>query len=232
MGTPKKLGRGTRVLLSLGWPLYRAWMSTLRIRWDVHATAAERLGRGEPVIYAFWHEMLLPTPFTHRDLGLVVMVSRHRDGAIAAWVLERSGFGTMRGSTTRGGSSALRGMLSAAAAGHSLAITPDGPRGPRRTVQPGAVEIARRTGLPVLPGAIALSAARRFRSWDRMALPWPFTRVLMRCGDLLWFSDGCDTASESARLQGCLDEITAEAEERFDELWRAGVRQPPHRRLE
>lgn len=224
-----ELGRGLRFLLAVGLPIYRAWMATLRIRWVVPEETALHLAGGGPVIYAIWHETLLPTPFTHRGLGLVVMVSRHRDGEIIARILERSGFGAARGSSTRGGSTALREMLAAAAEGRSLAITPDGPRGPRRKVQAGVIEIARRSGLPIVPGGIGFRPAHRFRSWDRMALPWPGARALMHCGGLVRVPEECDPAAEVARLQGVLDELTTGAEERFDELWRSGSRRAPHR---
>jgi len=223
-----ELGFGTRLLLGLGWPVYRAWMSTLRVRWIVPDSTAGRLARGEPVIYAIWHETLLPTPYTHRGLGLVVMVSRHRDGEIITRILERSGFAAARGSTTRGGSTALREMIAAAGGGRSLAITPDGPRGPRRRVQPGAIEIARRSGVPIVPAVIEMRPAHRFRSWDRMALPWPGARTLMLCGELLAVEEGCDTEKGSERLQRTMDDLTSAAESRFEELWRRGVRRAPH----
>ena len=229
MAKRTELGFGARALLLLGWPLYRTWMSTLRVRWIVAESTAAKLARGEPVIYATWHETLLPTPFTHRGLGLVAMVSRHRDGEMITRVLERSGFGAARGSTTRGGSTALREMVSAAAEGRSLAITPDGPRGPRRRVQPGVIEIARRSGVPIVPGAIEMRPVHRFHSWDRMALPWPRARALLVCGDLFSVEEGCDPAGETERLQRVMDALSADAESRFDELWRAGARRAPHR---
>jgi hypothetical protein len=227
-----ELGTGTRLLLGLGWPVYRAWMATLRVRWVVPGNTAERLARGEPVIYSIWHETLLPTPFTHRGLGLVVMVSRHRDGEIITRVLERSGFAAARGSSTRGGSTALREMIAAAGEGRSLAITPDGPRGPRRRVQPGVIEIARRSGLPIVPGTIETRPAHRFRSWDRMALPWPGARALLLCGEPIAVDEGCDAARETERLQRAMDDLSAAAESRFEELWRSGSRRAPHRATE
>jgi lysophospholipid acyltransferase (LPLAT)-like uncharacterized protein len=225
-----RIGIGPSLLLAIGLPLYRAWMSTLRIRWTVPENTAEHLDRGEPVIYAIMHETLLPTPWTHRKLGLIVMVSRHRDGEIVTRILERSGFGTARGSTTRGGSTALREMIEAATAGRSLAITPDGPKGPRRRVQPGVIEIARRSGVPVIPGAITYRPAHRFRSWDRMLLPWPFAKGVIRCGELFRLTEECDTEKETERLQGVFDALFAKIEGEFDEHWRSGSRRAPHRR--
>jgi lysophospholipid acyltransferase (LPLAT)-like uncharacterized protein len=101
-----------------------------------------------------------------------VLISQHADGQLIADTAQLLGFSTVRGSTTRGGVQAMRRMQQVAKRGH-LAITPDGPRGPRRKVQPGVVWIASVTGRPIIPVGLAGTSGVRARSWDRFFLPWP-----------------------------------------------------------
>ncbi|MGE0161019.1 MAG: lysophospholipid acyltransferase family protein [Gemmatimonadales bacterium] len=149
-------------------------------------TSVERIGvenfthfrrRGTPVIFVFWHGNLLPLVHYHRHEGIVVLVSEHADGERIARILMRRGFATVRGSSTRGGARGLRDLVRAARAGRDLALTPDGPRGPRGEFKPGALAAARITGLPVIPLAVAASPAWSLGSWDRFLVPKPFAKV-------------------------------------------------------
>jgi len=171
-----------RLIGLLGAALVRIWGATLRIEFlnDDHRRAAE--DAGERVAYAFWHGILLPLAYTHRGRGIVVLVSRHGDGEIISQIVCRLGYGVVRGSSTRGGARAMVEMARAARAGHPLAVTPDGPRGPRRELQPGLLHIAHRGGVPIVP--VALEALRRteLSSWDRFLIPHPFSRVAIATG--------------------------------------------------
>ena len=138
----------------------------------------ERFRReGTPVIFVFWHGQLLPLVHVHRGEGIVVLVSEHSDGEYITRVIERQGFGTVRGSSSRGGTVGLRALVRAARAGHDLALTPDGPRGPRGELKPGALQVARLTGLPIVPLALGASRGWRFRSWDGFLVPQPLSTV-------------------------------------------------------
>jgi hypothetical protein len=167
----------------LGALLVRALGATWRVdrdglgRWDAEVAAGARC------IYAFWHARLLPLVYTHRGLGIVVLVSRHRDGQLVTRIIERLGFGSARGSSTRGGEEGARAMLSRAADRRLLGIAPDGPRGPAGRLKPGLVWLASRTGLPVVPVAGAARRCWRLRSWDRMRIPKPFERVVVAYGE-------------------------------------------------
>lgn len=132
---------------------------------------------GQPVIFVFWHGHLLPLVHYHRYEGIVVLVSEHGDGEYVTRIIERSGFGTVRGSSTRGGTKGLRGLVRAARAGKDLALTPDGPRGPRGVFKPGALVAAQMTGLPVIPLSVRVSAGWRANSWDGFLVPRPFSTV-------------------------------------------------------
>jgi lysophospholipid acyltransferase (LPLAT)-like uncharacterized protein len=163
--------------------LVRALGATWRVdRRDVEAFDAA-IAEGRRCIFAFWHAGILPLAWIHRGRGVVVLVSRHRDGQLITRIIERLGFATSRGSSTRGGEEGVMDMLRKAKEGRLLAITPDGPRGPAGTLKPGIVYLASRTGLPIVPVASAAGSCWRLRSWDRFRIPRPFTRVVVAYGD-------------------------------------------------
>ncbi|MDE0005622.1 MAG: lysophospholipid acyltransferase family protein [Rhodospirillaceae bacterium] len=138
---------------------------------------------GRKVLYAFWHEGLLVATYAFRRQGIQVLVSQHRDGELIARAIECMGYGTIRGSSTRGGTRALFRMAAAGAAGDDLGVTVDGPRGPRLQVKPGTLFIAGRSGLPIVPFAVASHKACLLSSWDRFMVPRPFTRAAIAFGE-------------------------------------------------
>ncbi len=144
------------------------------------ATSRHRAGVG---IYALWHAQQLPLTLRHRTENIAVIVSQHRDGEMISRMVEGIGYRTIRGSSTRGGSEALRQFTRAAVEGYSLAITTDGPQGPARRCKPGAVLAAARTGLPIIPAAAAAAGAWTFDSWDRFFVPKPGSVVYLHYGD-------------------------------------------------
>jgi lysophospholipid acyltransferase (LPLAT)-like uncharacterized protein len=137
---------------------------------------------GAPVIFVFWHGQMLPLVHHHRNQGVVVLVSEHADGEYITRVIERHGFGSVRGSSTRGAAKGLKGLIRAARAGKDLALTPDGPRGPAREFKPGALAVAQATGLPIIPLAAGASRGWRFHSWDGFLVPQPFSRIRIEYG--------------------------------------------------
>ena len=134
---------------------------------------------GQPVMFVVWHGRLLPLVHGHRHEGIVVLVSEHEDGEYLTRVMERHGFGTVRGSSTRGGIRGLRGLVRAARAGHDIGVTPDGPKGPEGVFKPGALLAAQLAGVPVVPIAVHASAGWRFRSWDGFFVPRPLSTVTL-----------------------------------------------------
>jgi lysophospholipid acyltransferase (LPLAT)-like uncharacterized protein len=153
--------------------LVRAWVGTLRYRQDLLDPAVNPW-KSARYIYAFWHECLLLPADRYRTTPIRVLISEHADGELIARACRRLGIGVVRGSTTRGGAKAIRQILNLRGTKH-IVVTPDGPRGPRRVVQPGLVYLAARTGLPLVPVGFAYHKAWRLNSWDRFALPWPFS---------------------------------------------------------
>jgi lysophospholipid acyltransferase (LPLAT)-like uncharacterized protein len=171
--------------------------------------------RGEPLLGLCWHGHLLVFAYHHRHAGLATLISQSRDGEYIARVTERWGYTVVRGSSSRGGSSALRDMVRLLRAGHSLAVTPDGPRGPRRRLKPGALLAARLSGVPVLPTAAAATHAWWLGGWDRFLVPKPLARVRLVYGEARMIPRDADDAMLAAigqEIEDELNELTVRAE--------------------
>lgn len=205
---PWWMGPATALAAAVIGLLARTW------RFEVHDDPGylEGLGRGEKFAYAFWHARLLPLVWYHRNEGHVVLVSRSRDGEFITRIIERFGFATARGSSTRGGEAAIRELLAAAAAGRSLAFTPDGPRGPAEVAKSGLTVVAGQAGMRVVAIATASRDAWRLRSWDGFRIPRPFARVVVGHGAPLAIAPPGDPGTserERARAEAALRELTA-----------------------
>lgn len=163
----------------------RLWMRTVRYRLDMEARVHpyRRTGK-ENFIYAFWHETMLCPAGRAWPGRFYVLISQSADGELIAQVCHWLGFRTVRGSSSRGGVAAVRGMMREKDNG-DLFVTPDGPRGPRRRVQPGLIYLAAKTGLPIVPMAVGYAKAWRARSWDRFAVPWPGSKLVCVSGKLI-----------------------------------------------
>ena len=178
-------------LSHLGALIVRLLILTLRVR--VENPAALTRGRaGGPFILAFWHNRLLLVPWAWNRLSArqrqrqgMALSSTSRDGELIAQFIGRFGIGPVRGSATRRGSVALRELATLLRRGHDVAITPDGSRGPLYEIKPGMILLAQLTGAPVLPISFEFSRAWRLRTWDRFAVPKPFSRVTLRVGECL-----------------------------------------------
>jgi hypothetical protein len=201
----------------LGAVLVRVWMSTVRYRYRLHGQQVHPDDPDLPgrFIYAIWHEtMLFPAGRRYRG-KFHALVSQHADGELIARIVQHLGYHTVRGSTTRGGSAALMEMVEKGISSHLL-VTPDGPRGPRRRVQPGVIYMASRTGLPIVPVGIAFSRCWRARSWDRFAIPLPWSKGLAVAGPVVHVPPHLgreDLEAYRIRVEQGLLQATAEAEE-------------------
>ncbi|HET8761356.1 MAG TPA: DUF374 domain-containing protein, partial [Nitrospiria bacterium] len=131
--------------------LIRAIGRTMRIETINQAAIAERWREGQGNILAFWHGRQFLLPLSYQGPGLDILISRHRDGELISRAMQSFGLSSVRGSTTRGGAVALRGLIRKGRAGRDLAVTPDGPKGPRGIAQPGVIALAKATGLPIFP---------------------------------------------------------------------------------
>ena len=141
-----------------------------------------RWERGEQVILAFWHSRIVLMRFGYRGSKACIMNSIHRDGEIITRVLKRFGIAAVRGSSSRGWVSGLKGLIEAYRLGYDLIVVPDGPRGPCQQAKSGVLQLARATGAPVYPTAYSAAWHIRIGSWDRLMIPFPFSRVVYVVG--------------------------------------------------
>jgi len=153
----------------------RSWMNTIRPEYDYRASGPQPVNpRCERIIYAFWHETMLTTTLFRTRIR--ALISHHADGEMVAQIFRHLRIGTVRGSTNHGGVGAMLRMVKASRDSH-IGILPDGPRGPRRQVQPGLLFLAKHTGLPIIGVGVGFTNAWRARSWDHFAVPMPCSSV-------------------------------------------------------
>lgn len=210
-----------RVLLGFAPPLahwvVRLLALTLRLRIVDEEHARTVWERGGPVIYAIWHGRVLMIPALYgRRRTVHVMASRSRDGELVARFARRFGFATVRGSTSRGGSEALRKLARLLRQGREVAVIPDGPLGPRGVVQRGVIALARLTGAPIIPLAFGAHPGWRLRSWDEFLIPMPFARSVVCFGAPLWVPADADRPGQEAlrkELEAALTQLTWRADE-------------------
>jgi lysophospholipid acyltransferase (LPLAT)-like uncharacterized protein len=196
--------------------LVRVWIGTVRYRYrplgpNLDPNQANFRGR---YIYAFWHENILIPAYQYGRPDIWVLISQHADGQLIAEACRHLRFRAVRGSTTRDGVKAVRELLRKGKHAH-LAITPDGPRGPRRRVQPGLVYLAAWTGLPIVPIGFAFHRAWRMRSWDRFALPHPYSAVECVTAELIHVPGDADRLQLEhyrRQVEDALNRATAAAE--------------------
>ena len=192
---------------------------TLRIVEEGREHLAAARAAGRPPLFVLWHNRLLYLGYRLARERIVIMVSRSRDGDLIARAAHDHGIAAVRGSSSRGGSAAAR-ALARAVRERGLAgfLTPDGPRGPRYQLQPGALLVARLAGALIVPVAIGFSRRKVFSSWDGFLLPLPFARARIVYGEPFTPPVVLDAAGlESARiaLETRLNEVTARADRPF-----------------
>ena len=211
-GSEVRSNRKSAILGTLaGW-----WMkllaATLRIEVRDECGIGSREARIPPVIYVLWHNRILIVPpvwqrLCGRHRKTVTLASASHDGDIVARAMAFFGMGSVRGSSSRRGVAALVGLKRALADGMDVCLTPDGPRGPRYVMQPGAVKLAQSSGTPVVPVHVRFSSAWRLKTWDRFVVPKPFSKVTVVFAEPLRIARELDEAgfeAERMRLERIL----------------------------
>jgi lysophospholipid acyltransferase (LPLAT)-like uncharacterized protein len=189
-------------IAGVGYPLIAALGYSLRWRVEGLEHLDSIVAAGRQPVMAFWHGRILPATFYFRRRGIVVITSENFDGEWIARIIERFGYGTARGSTSRGARRATLQLVRAMEAGKPVGFTLDGPRGPACVAQPGAVWLAKATGNPVLPFHLEASRHWTLKSWDRTQIPKPFSQVSLAIGKPLPVApDATNGDLERARLE-------------------------------
>ena len=202
---------------AIGYRLAAALGSTLKWRVEGLQHYDEVVLGGHQPIMAFWHGRILPATIYFRNRGIVVITSRNFDGEWIAGIIERFGYGTARGSTSRGAGRALIQMMRDMEAGKPTGFTLDGPRGPARVAQSGAVWLSKATGNPVLPFHVEADRHWTINSWDQTQIPKPFATVALVVGEPFFVpEDADDREIEAARQQ--LEQRLQQLEVRAREL--------------
>jgi len=208
-----------RLISAVGYPAVAALASTFRWRAEGTEHLDEVLRSGQQPIMAFWHGRILPATYYFRRRGIVVITSENFDGEWIAGIIERFGYGTARGSTSRGARRALLQLTRDMRDGRSAAFTVDGPRGPARVAQAGAVWLAKATGNPVVPFHIESDRHWTLNSWDRTQIPKPYARVAISIGEPLFVPRHADEAAldaSRATLQARLEALEPRARAMLD----------------
>jgi len=193
-------------------------------RWQgVNEAVVTAAWAGErPVIVAFWHNRLTMMPYCWPSRKpFHMLISAHPDGQLIAKTVAHFGIDTIAGSSTRGGSDALRGLVKALKSGESVGITPDGPRGPRMRAGDGALALARLSGVVIVPAAVSVSRRIVLKTWDRLIIALPFGRGAMVWGEPISVPRDADDAllaSLQVRLESELNRVSAVADEMVGHL--------------
>ena len=189
----------TRLAIRLGtWVLY-ALGATWRVTVHGREGLLQRSPEASRVVLTLWHGQMLPILWAHRQ-PTGVMISEHKDGEIIARIVGTFGFFGVRGSSSRGGTRALLEAVQVLKRGADMAITPDGPRGPRHSFAAGALVLAYRAGVPVVSLVAHVDRKWQLRSWDGFEIPKPFARVTIAYGDPVHLEDA-DLRSVTGRTQ-------------------------------
>jgi lysophospholipid acyltransferase (LPLAT)-like uncharacterized protein len=203
-----------RVIIATGYCFIRLIGPTLRVSISREEGAQQTVGQ-RPLVLNFWHAGIIPATYLFRNCGIRVMSSNSYDGEYMGRIIHKFGFVAVKGSSSRNAVRALLGLRRALKEGWSVAFSIDGPRGPRYQVKPGPVTLARSSGVPLATFHIAVERAWVLNTWDRLIIPKPFSRVLLRFGKLITVPEGAgdeDLERYQQELQDSLDRICEFAE--------------------
>ena len=167
----------------------------------------------ERVIYAFWHRNIIPLAYLYRNKDIVIMISSSKDGDLIAGPVSKLGYITVRGSSTRQGSTATKKMIKLSKS-YSLAITPDGPKGEKEKIKKGLLYLAYLSNLPIVPVAVDVDRAIIFKSWDSFRLPKIGAKIFVFYGNPIWIKTKEEITSKFDEVQKAMEEITKQNNKR------------------
>ena len=203
-----------RLIIAVGSSFIRLIGPTLRVCVSREEGSQQTITQ-RPLVTSFWHACIIPCTYVFRDFGVRVMSSNSYDGEYMGRIICKFGFVAVKGSSSRNAVRALLGLRRALQENWTVAFSIDGPRGPRHQVKPGPVSLARSTGIPMSMFHMALDRAWVLNTWDRLVIPKPFSRVLLRFGTLIPVPANAtdeDLANYQQQLQDSLDRVCQFAE--------------------
>lgn len=208
-----------KVLLIAGPRLFWAYLhlvsATSRLVWQGDDIPDTRVDRANGLLYAFWHGRQIILPLVRRQDTIHCLISASRDGEYVARIAALFGKKSIRGSSSKGSTQALKAMMRALRSGECVAITPDGPRGPANEVKPGMVQMAQALGTPIVPVAFDASRKKIFASWDRFHLPLPFSTIAIVFGQPVEVGRTESIDDACRRIKAALDNTTEQATQRL-----------------
>lgn len=192
-----------------------ALCKTLRIKYKNKKVIDSLDKENQNFVLAFWHQTMLVAWFINRDKKFAALTSKSKDGDLLAKQLKHWKYEVVRGSSTKGGDVALAIMIDLAKNGYSVAITPDGPRGPANKFKAGAVITAKKSNVPLVLMGIGIKSKKRLNSWDKFQVPNPFSEVQIIFSDPIWIDHNLSFEETSNVIEKCekqLNELQSEAE--------------------
>lgn len=192
-----------------------ALCKTLQVSYKNKKVIADLKEQKQNYVLAFWHGTMLLPWYLHRNDGFAALTSKSKDGDLLARQLKHWKYKVIRGSSSKGGDVALGIMVDHAKNGYSIAITPDGPRGPERKFKAGAVITAKKTRVPIILMSVGIKSKKRLRSWDKFQVPNPFTKVKIIYSDPIYVDENLSYDETSKVIEECeqkLNELQKEAE--------------------
>ncbi|MFO7897122.1 MAG: lysophospholipid acyltransferase family protein [Candidatus Cloacimonadales bacterium] len=207
MANKKKRSLGNRLLLFLEKYLGAALVLLFGASWRY--TLRTPKPKEKNVIYAFWHRDMLPLLYLHRFTKLIILISSSQDGEIIAGPAHALGYQTARGSSTRGGSSALKKLIRQVRE-YPVAITPDGPKGPLYEVKDGALYLALLSRKPIIPVAVDAQREKIFNSWDKFRFPKLFSKINITYGEPIYLKSKTEIEAKRSELKNVLEKLAQE----------------------
>lgn len=201
------------IIFRVLWLISTAIAVTVRFKIDGWEKLEKIVADGRGGLILPWHGVTLLPIYYCRNMGFYSIVSVSKDGELQDKLLRSRGFKTIRGSSARHGARALLESIRRLKEGGVMAITPDGPKGPPKKVQPGTVHLAQRSGCPILPVGVACKPCKRLSSWDSHMVPMPFARAVIAFGDPLYMAEDEDENQAASRIEQAINEANRRAEE-------------------
>ncbi|MBI5206543.1 MAG: lysophospholipid acyltransferase family protein [Candidatus Firestonebacteria bacterium] len=206
------------IVSNFGWLVVYILCFTVRLEVKGEEILEYYYKQGKRVIFTFWHDTQLFFVYYYRNRNIHVLISESKDGEYIKRVIEKLGFKSVRGSSTRNGIRALLNMIDFVSNGNDAGFTPDGPRGPRHVLKEGVLLLSQKTETPIIPICFSSSNKKYFNSWDKFQMPMPFSRGILIYGKPFVIPMDCnkeDVLKYKTEVENELNRLWLEADNYF-----------------